>query len=72
MAFDDTSNGMVFGTHFFFDPVAGTDTRSLAFARINQIDLSVVWFYYFPINTVTIDPDIQPFVVNIKGKVYAT
>lgn len=72
VAFDDSGVGMIVGYTYFFDSTA--DTRTLGFARINQVDPSSVdWIYYFNINQfMTIDESQQPQVVTVKGKTYAS
>jgi len=48
IAFDDSGVGMIVGYTYFFD--SGADTRTLGFARINQVNPSSVdWIHYFNI-----------------------
>jgi len=71
IAFDDSGVGMIVGYTYYFDSSA--DTRSLGFARINQVDPSSVdWIYYFNINQfTTIDETQTPSLTNVKGKIYS-
>jgi hypothetical protein len=65
---DNIPQGMIFGAHGYFD--TASDNRLLMFVRVNKIDNSIDWINYFNPTTVPIDPDVPPFVVNVRGKVF--